>query len=215
MKSKKLKRLILAGVTFLAFILFTAIVKLVDVQAVGPMGSQIGLASINLAVFNAIGVSDLWYKITEIIGYLALLVAGVFAVIGFVQLIKGKSLKKVDKKLLWLCVLYAVVLAFYALFEVIVVNYRPIIIEGELEASYPSSHTLLSISIFLSAIPLCKQYIKNKGVSMAGVVILVLLAVIMPVGRLLAGVHWLTDIIGSVLLSLSLVTAYLGFANQN
>ena len=215
MKSKKLKFLISAGLTFFAFIVFTAIVKMVDVQAVGPMGSQIGLATINLAVFNAVGVSDLWYKLTGIIGYFALLLAGCFAVICVIQLIKGKSLKKVDKNLLWLCVLYAVVLAFYALFEVVIINYRPIIIEGELEASYPSSHTMLSLTIFLSAIPLVKGHIKSKGVYLTVAVVFAVLAVIMPVGRLLSGVHWLTDIIGSIILSISLVTAYLGVVEKN
>ena len=215
MKSKKLKFLISAGLTFFAFIVFTAIVKMVDVQAVGPMGSQIGLATINLAVFNAVGVSDLWYKLTGIIGYFALLLAGCFAVICVIQLIKGKGLKKVDKNLLWLCVLYAVVLAFYALFEVVIINYRPIIIEGELEASYPSSHTMLSLTIFLSAIPLVKGHIKSKGVYLTVAVVFAVLAVIMPVGRLLSGVHWLTDIVGSIILSISLVTAYLGVVEKN
>ena len=215
MKSKKLKFLISAGLTFFAFIVFTAIVKMVDVQAVGPMGSQIGLATINLAVFNAVGVSDLWYKLTGIIGYFALLLAGCFAVICVIQLIKGKGLKKVDKNLLWLCVLYAVVLAFYALFEVVIINYRPIIIEGELEASYPSSHTMLSLIIFLSAIPLVKGHIKSKGVYLTVAVVFAVLAVIMPVGRLLSGVHWLTDIVGSIILSISLVTAYLGVIEKN
>jgi undecaprenyl-diphosphatase len=190
------------------------LVKFVDVQAVGPKDSLIGFASLNLAVKNAISVSDAWYKITEIIGYLALLIAGCFAIIGLIQLIKRKSIKKVDKNLLVLCVLYVAVMAFYVLFEVVVINYRPIIIEGELEASYPSSHTMLSLAIFVSAIPLLKGYIKNSRVSFAVMVVFAVLAAIMPVGRLLSGVHWFTDIIGSVLLTSSLLTAYFGFVEN-
>jgi undecaprenyl-diphosphatase len=39
-------------------------------------------------------------------------------------------------------------------------------------------------------------------------VLTVLLTLVMSVGRLLSGVHWLTDVIGGVLISLFLISLY-------
>lgn len=210
MKSKSLKCFISAGITFLAFVVFTMLVKFVDVQAVGPRDSLIGFATLNLAVLNACNLEGLlWYNLSEIIGYLAIIVAGVFAIKGLIQLIKGKSIKKVDKNLLILCGLYLLVVLFYLFFEVVVINYRPVLLVGKgLEASYPSSHTMLSLVVFISAIPLVNRYVQSKGLKIAINVIFIAFAVITPIARVVSEMHWFTDIIGSVLLSASLLTAY-------
>lgn len=210
MKSKSLKCFISAGITFLAFIVFTILVKFVDVQAVGPRDSLIGFATLNLAVLNACNLEGLlWYNLSEIIGYLAIIVAGVFAIKGLIQLIKRKSIKKVDKNLLILCGLYLLVVLFYLFFEVVVINYRPVLLVGKgLEASYPSSHTMLSLVVFISAIPLVNSYVQSKGLKIAINVIFIAIAVITPIARVVSEMHWFTDIVGSVLLSASLLTAY-------
>ena len=130
---------------FLTFIVFTVLVSTVDVRFIGPANSKVGLASVNEAFFKTFKGNDTLYLLTEILGYLTFLIIGAFAVLGVYQLIKGKSLKKVDVKIIALGVFYVVVLIFYVLFEVLVINYRPVLVEGELEASYPSSHTVLSI----------------------------------------------------------------------
>lgn len=210
MKSKSLKCFISAGITFLAFIVFTILVKFVDVQAVGPRNSLIGFATLNLAVLNACNLEGLlWYNLSEIIGYLAIIVAGVFAIKGLIQLIKRKSIKKVDKNLLILCGLYLLVVLFYMFFEVVVINYRPVLLVGKgLEASYPSSHTMLSLVVFISAIPLVNRYVQSKGFKIAINVIFIAFAVITPIARVVSEMHWFTDIVGSVLLSASLLTAY-------
>lgn len=209
---KKLNKSLIAGITlFVAFAVFTVLVKVVDVAAVGPLGSKVGFSKINDSIFEGIGTSDTWYNISEVFGIFALIVAGVFVIVGLVQLIKRKSLKMVDNHILALGVFYVVVALTYILFEVLVINERPVLVEGVLEASYPSSHTMLSICILGSAIiEIHKLFENKKKLVIALDIISVVIMVIIVVGRLLSGMHWFTDIIGGILLSLALVFVYHG-----
>lgn len=209
MKSQTKSNIIITVCLFLAFIIFTIVVKLVDVKAVGPLQSEIGLASINLAVFKVFGTSKVMYDITEILGYLTFLVIAFFAGLGLYQLIKYKSIKKVDYKILVLGGFYVVVLIFYAIFELIVVNYRPILIEGKLEASYPSSHTTLAICVISSAMIVASEMLSGKkALTITVVIIGYALILVTVIGRLLSGVHWFTDIFGGVLLSFALIMLF-------
>ena len=209
MKSNTKLNVIVTSCLFLAFIVFTILVKFVDVQAVGPNGSEVGLASLNDAIFKVFGYNQTLYDVTEILGLVTFLIIGLFAVLGVYQLIKGKSIKKVDYKILVLGCFYVVVLLFYVLFEIIVVNYRPVLIDGELEASYPSSHTMLSICVVTSAIVILSEMLeKKKGLRVAIVIVGYILIAFTVAGRMLAGVHWFTDIVGAMLLSFALVMLF-------
>ena len=209
MKSQTKSNIIITTCLFLAFIIFTIIVKYVDVKAVGPLQSTVGLASVNLAVFKVIGASKVMYDVTEILGYLTFIIIAFFAGLGLYQLIKYKSIKKVDYKILVLGGFYVVVLIFYAVFELIVVNYRPVLVEGELEASYPSSHTMLSICVISSAMIVASEMINGKkALSITLVIIGYALILLTVIGRLLSGVHWFTDIFGGVLLSFALIMLF-------
>lgn len=211
-----MKKYALPIALFFAFIVFTICVKTVDVAPIGPMDSEVGFSSINGAIAEKIGENQLWYDVTEILGFLSLAVAGCFAFVGVYQFIKRKSLLKVDREILALGGFYAVVLAFYVLFEKIVINYRPVILEEVLEASYPSSHTMLSLCIMLSALYLINHYFKeNKKYLYVIDTVLIVIAVVTVVGRLLSGVHWFTDIVGGVLLSLALVSFYKAFITKD
>lgn len=209
MKSQTKSNIIITTCLFLAFIIFTIIVKYVDVKAVGPLQSTVGLASVNLAVFKVIGASKVMYDVTEILGYLTFIIIAFFAGLGLYQLIKYKSIKKVDYKILVLGGFYVVVLIFYAVFELIVVNYRPVLVEGKLEASYPSSHTMLSICVISSAMIVASEMINGKkALSITLVIIGYALILLTVIGRLLSGVHWFTDIFGGVLLSFALIMLF-------
>lgn len=209
---KKLNKSLVVGISlFVAFAVFTILVKFVDVSAVGPLGSKVGFSKMNDAVFGAIGTSDAWYHISEVFGILALILAGVFVIVGLVQLIKRKSLKMVDNHILALGVFYVVVALAYLIFEVVVINKRPVLVGGELEASYPSSHTMLSVCILSSAIIEVHKFFAGKKklvIALDTASVVVMLVVV--IGRLLSGMHWFTDIIGGVLLSLALVFIYHG-----
>lgn len=151
--------------------------------------------------------SDLWYKITKYSGYALFLPVAFFVLLGFVQLIKRKSFKKVDRELKLLALFYLAVAAIYLLFEkFLIINYRPIMLNGQLESSYPSSHTLFAITLCGSAMLLTKSFLKLKHATLVNVVLSVLMLVTV-VGRLLSGVHWATDIMGGILIGFTLVFA--------
>jgi len=206
----------LSGIFLALFAVLIIMIKKVDVESIGPEGTKIGLSGINKPVADNFTYNETWYKITQYLGYAALLVAACFAVMGLIQLIQRKNLLKVDANILAAGVLYVVTIVLYFLFDKVVINYRPIILpdEGVLEAGFPSSHTMLSIVVFGSALLQTGRYIKKKGVLIAVNVVLIQILVLTVVGRLISGAHWLTDICGGVLISVALLFAYSAAANK-
>ena len=201
------KKIIAAGVFGLAFIVLMIFICAYDVQHVGPRGTAVGLATLNKSFHDALPFNELWYEVSEIFGYLAIAVAGAFAALGVEQAIKRK---KIDKNLWKLAGLYAAMMAAYVWFELIIINYRPVIMPGEeaVEASFPSSHVMLACVILGGAFVILKDYIKNKWLRISLRALCVAAAALTVVFRLLSGVHWLTDIIGGVLFSLALVVFF-------
>ena len=136
-----------------------------------------------------------------------------FAILGLVQWIKRKSLFKVDRSILVLGGFYIVVMAVYILFEMVVINYRPILIDGYLEASYPSSTTMLVMCVMPTAMMQLRTRIKNKVFSRCVMVAIATFVAFMVIGRLVSGVHWITDIIGGALFSAGIVMIYKAIIN--
>ena len=205
----KIKNNYLATVcTFIAFLLWTIAVSVIDVQAIGPNGSSVGFAALNKYFHNLTGENMTLYNITDVVGIIPFLFVFGFMILGLVQLIHRKSLLKVDRSILVLGGFYVVVLVFYVLFEKVVINYRPVLIDGNLEVSYPSSTTMLALCVIPTAIMQLNTRIKNTNLRKIVAYVLVALAVFMVVCRLISGVHWFTDIIGGILLSAGLVTLY-------
>ena len=211
---KKKRNFIISGVLTLVAILFTILVKFIDVKAVGASGSDIGFATINKFIFDLIGTNDLFYTITKYLGYVPLLLVMFYGLVGLKQLVKEKNIRKVDKEILILGGFYVVVAVLYVFFEKCIINYRPILIEGELEASYPSSHTLMTICFCISAIIMNKDYIKKEFVKPLNV-FLIILTVIVVIGRLISGVHWFTDIIGGCLISAAVLMCFYSILECN
>lgn len=208
-QSKYPKKLILSIITFTVFLVFTVLVKFVDIKPIGPKFSMVGFATINRAVNKFFGYNPFWYELTQVFGIFAILVAAFFAVLGFIQLIKRKSLLKVDRDILCLGVLYIAVIGFYILFEKTVINCRPVYDAAKgLEPSYPSTHTFLIITILASAIKVLPTYIKNNKLRIGTSIFLAVIIVLTVAGRLVCGVHWFTDIIGGILLAESLLLIF-------
>ena len=203
-----IKHFYAATILFVAFVFWTSIVKFVDVQAIGPNGSAVGLATINRLFHNLTGANLALYLITDWLGLVPIAVALGFAVLGLIQWIKRKSICKVDLDIIFLGVFYIVCAMVYLLFEKVVINYRPVIIEGFLEASYPSSTTLLVACFMPTAIMQFNWRISNKKVKSALTIISILFIAFMIIGRLISGVHWLSDILGGLLISGALVLFY-------
>lgn len=207
MKSKK--TFLIAVILFLLFAGFTAIVSFVDVQPIGPEQSEIGLASINQFAFERLGVHLIWYDITDWLGVVAILFAVGFSLLGLTQLIKRKSLLKVDYQILLLGVFYVIVIAAYIFFEYAIINYRPIILHTNLEASYPSSHTMIVICIMVTAmIEFQRLFANRKTLRVILDSVSALIITVTVVGRMISGVHWFTDIVAGILLSAALVMLY-------
>ena len=181
----------------------------VDVKPIGPNGSEIGLSSINGAVRDSIGKNDVFYIITEVFGIIALMSVVGFAFLGLYQLIKRKSLSQVDFDIYAIAGLYAAVAAVYVFFEVFIVNYRPLLEDGVLKASFPSSHTMIVMCFMSAAYHQLKKRITNKGLRNVALALCALFILLTPIGRLMSGVHWFTDIVGGILASTFLVSAYL------
>ena len=194
---------IAAVICLVLFLLLIAAVKTVDVAPIGPEETSIGLSGINGAIHEATGVSKLLYKLTNYLGYLSILAGLCFALYGLIQLIQRKSLLKVDREILVLGCLLVVLALLYVLFEFVVINFRPVVMPGEAhpEASFPSSHTMLTFVILGSIMMIIGRYVKNRSLRTLIQVICGLLILVMVFGRLLSGVHWFTDILGGVLIS--------------
>ena len=208
MEKKNKKRLVLGATLVVAFVLWTIFVCFVDVRAIGPEGSSVGFAALNGFVHELTGVNWFLYTITDWLGIVPIAVALGFAILGLAQFIKRKSLWKVDHSILALGVFYIVVMAAYIFFEVAVINYRPTLIDGYLEASYPSSTTMLVMCVMPTAAMQLNVSIKNTVLRRCAVITIVAFTAFMVIGRLVSGVHWITDIIGGALLSAGLVTMY-------
>ena len=206
----KHRRIITAGIGLLLTVILIALVRLVDVAPIGADGTSIGLSHLNQFVFDLFGVNMLWYNITDWLGVAAVLTGFVFAVTGLVQLIKRRSLLKVDREILSLGGLYIVVIGLYLFFENVIINYRPIIMPDNTspEASFPSSHTMLVCVIMGSAAMLINRYIRNKPLNRILRAVCYVIIGVTVVGRLIAGVHWFTDILGGILISVTLLSLY-------
>lgn len=205
----KAKRNLLIGVGLLAaFALWTFMIMSVDVQNVGQHGTTVGFATINVWFHKLTGVHMRIYIVTDWLGLVPIAVCMCFAALGLIQLIKRRSLFKVDLDIILLGIYYILVIFGYLIFEMIPINYRPVPIDGIMEASYPSSTTLLVLSVMPTLIMQMRRRCKSKAVRYTVYALAVSFSAFMVIGRLISGVHWATDIIGSVFLSFGLFTLY-------
>ena len=215
---KKLKITISVMFTLL-FGAFIAMLKIVDVRPIGPAGTSVGLATLNGSAHEMIGKlttllvgsGELFDKISDLALLAAFAVAASFGLIGLIQFFKRRSLYRVDKGIVGLGIAYVLSGIVYIVFEMWVVNYRPVLEEGQVfpEASFPSSHTVLACVVFATAVIAWGKLLENHTViarllQFCGVALL-LVAV---VSRVLAGVHWVTDIVGAVIIGLAITSVY-------
>lgn len=206
------KRLCSGIILLVSFVLWTAAVCFVDVKAIGPGGSTVGFAAINGFVHAVTGVHMRLYSVTDWLGLVPITFALGFGVFGLAQWIRRGRIKSVDRDILLLGGFYAAVMAVYILFEYVVINYRPVLIAGIREASYPSSTTMLVMCVMPTAAMQFNSRIKNLVIKRGISLLIAVFVVFMVIGRLVSGVHWFTDIVGGVILSGGLVLLYRFFS---
>lgn len=215
MSKQNKKQLYMALAILATFVLWTLLLQRVDVEPIGPEGTRVGFASLNGAVHDWTGVHWLLYIITD---WMELIPVGIcfgFALLGLGQWVKRKSIFRVDRSILVLGGLYVAVFAAYLLFEEVAINYRPVLVEGRLEASYPSSTTLLALCVLPTAQWQLRSRIRNALWRKVVEAFLIGLTVFLVIGRLLSGVHWFTDIVGAALLSTGLDALYMWAATDS
>lgn len=205
---------VLAGILLLVgFAVWSFLIQEVDVQPIGPNGSSVGFAALNGWFHQLTGVHWMLYTLTDWLGLVPICVCLIFAGAGFVQLVQRKSLFKVDLDIIMLGAYYVLVIFGYLLFEMMPINYRPVLIEGFLEASYPSSTTLLVLSVMPTLYFQAQRRLNPNALRQTICIFSVLFSAFMVIGRLVSGVHWLTDIVGAVLLSSGIFLIYKASVN--
>ena len=195
-------------ILFFVCILYIVCLRFIDVREIGPNGSSVGFATLNQFFHNLLPWNEAWYKITKYLGILPFLWVAYYGLCGVVQVVQKKSLKKVDQKLILLGMFYVLLGSVYLFFEKFVVNYRPILMDGELEASFPSSHTMLAICVSVSALFMIGDYIKSENVRNVLDIASWAVMIVLVIGRTLSGVHWFTDIVGGILISAFLLSLF-------
>lgn len=214
MKKENRKDLIVSSCFLAAFLLWTILISYVDVQPIGPQNSAVGLAAFNGFVRRLIGVHMDFYVLTDWLSLIPVFLAAGFGLLGLIQWIQRRSIFRVDFDILLLGIFYAVVAALFLFFETCVINYRPVLIDGILEASYPSSTTLLVLCVMPTAQLQFRRRISRPTLRKCITFLIVGFTAFMVIGRLFSGVHWITDIIGGMLLSCGLVKLYRAVIGQ-
>ena len=208
MKTRRKKECV-TGIGFVAaFVVWTILIQIIDVQPVGPKATYVGFAGFNSWFHEWTGVHMTLYIVTDWLGLVPIAVCMIFGIMGLVQLIKRRSLFKVDYDIWILGIYYVIVIIGYLVFEMIPINYRPILIEGRLESSYPSSTTLLVLCVMPTLIEQINRRLKNTVWKRVGIGFVMCFSVGMVLGRLFSGVHWFTDIVGAAMLSTGLFFIY-------
>ncbi len=203
------KKLKISGILFGCFVFFTILIRFIDRAAIGPSDSVVGFAKLNGAVRSAVGDSKMWYALSSFFGVVVILVVAGFVCLGAYELIRRKSFAGVDPDIYALAVIYVIMGVFYIVFDkIIIVNYRPLLENGELAASYPSSHTLMAVTVLGTAVIALYKRLKDPNTRLIVFLSAMILMFLAVLTRFLSGVHWFTDIFASFLLGASLVALY-------
>lgn len=206
MKNKK--HFITGLILICVFAVWTIMIQTVDVKLIGQGETKTGFASFNLWFHTITGVNMILYYITDWFGLVPIFCCFAFGITGLIQLIKRKNLFKVDTDIIISGIYYIVIILLYLFFEMIPINYRPVLIDGMLETSYPSSTTLLVLSVMPTVSFLTNRRLTNEYFRTVINISVILFSVFMIIGRTLSGVHWLTDIIGSFFASTGVYLLY-------
>ncbi len=207
MKNSRRKCVTISIILLVIAVIYTVLVKYVDVKAIGPGDTKVGFAIMNKWFKDLIGYNKLFYTVSKYAGVIPFGFCAYYGLMGLIELIKKKSFKKVNYRYYILACFYAIFVALYFFFEKVIINYRPIVVDGVIEASYPSTHTLLAICLCGSSLIISKLLIKNETLRKLANIAAWILMVVIVVSRLVSGVHWLSDIIGGIIISLT----YLSF----
>ena len=219
---KRIQKGYMVGCALLiVFVLFTILVKVAGVGtarvkvvaadgtvAPGQEEISVGLSGLNIAASDALGYSGTWYKLSKYLGYVCIAAGGALCLWAVWQAVSRRGIRHIDRDLSCFCLLIIAMMFFYLLFEVLKLNWRPVILDEGLEASYPSTHTLLAICAAGGAAILLSRLKIRRTLRVLGIAALCFVAFLTVLCRLLSGVHWVTDVLGGVILGAALLQMY-------
>lgn len=208
MKKRTLSLFITGGALAALFVALIILLKTVDVGAIGAEGSSVGLSALNKAFADIVGTNMIWYDVTEYLGYCEIGLALGFILLAAVQAFRRKSVKKVDRDLILLVGFDFMLIALYLFFDIVAINYRPVLIDGKLDPSFPSTHTMIAVFVTLTSLYQSLTRIKKPAVKWIYVAVISAIGITVIAGRIISGVHWLTDIVGGALLGGTLAVLY-------
>ncbi|MBR0431578.1 phosphatase PAP2 family protein [Candidatus Saccharibacteria bacterium] len=204
------KYFILAGVFAVISIIFTVLVTLIDVKLVGAGHTAVGFSAINDVIFRWLGTSTFWDKFSDYCLLFSIFIMLCFAAFGLFQWIKRKNLKKVDIDIFLLGGTYMLLFALYFIFDHIVINYRPVLEEGQLINSFPSSHIMCIIGVIATTIFELPRYIKSKTARVILTILLIIFMGVSAFARVASGMHWFTDVLAAIFFGLTIAFAFMG-----
>lgn len=153
-----------------------------------------------------------WDKATDIMVYAALATIGIFVAVGIYQWITRKSLKKIDKTIWFLLIPLSLMLLTYFLFDhVFIWNTRP---DGSGEPSFPSTHTMIIATVFFCTAIALPKYIKQESMLIFLDIVMLAFVIMVPVGRVIANKHWVSDCVGALIFSAIFAGVYLFFIKK-
>ena len=206
---KKLAYLLVPSLFLAVFIIWTVLVKVIDVQYMGETGF-LGFYSLNTQINDFVQAQNtgLFKTLTDVLMFAAISTLVPFAVVGLVQLIKRKSLNKVDPVIYIILAGYVAMVVIYFVFEIMKINYSPLSTAEDLKASYPSSHVMIYSVMMGAAVLGLLHYAKmNDDLKLLINIFYMFSTIGMAALRLLSGQHYFTDIIGALLISYTILFA--------
>lgn len=212
MGKKEKQTLILGIFLLLLFFLWSILIQKINVHPIGETNTTVGFATLNYKIHQLIGVHLTMYQITDWLGIIPFLNCAIFAMLGLIQLIKRKSLQKVDCDIILLGVYYVLILVIFLFFQKISLNARPVFINGVAETSYPSSTVLMVVSVMSPSVFQIKRRVQQAKIKKTLVLLINFFMLFMIVGRTISGVHWFSDIAGALLLGAGLYLVYKAIA---
>lgn len=187
------------GASFLFLFILLIILLCFDKAVIAENGYEVGLSHIN----NLVNYS---YKenvdlMSDLIFYVTFIVVIYAFSIGLYQLIKKKSLYKVDKSIIIFGIALVIAIIVWLLFDkVIELNIRP---THKIEGSFPSTHVMLATFFALSCHGFLCLRDQDKLIKYSSLVLAIIIIVIVTITRVIAGVHYITDVCGGLFIGLS------------
>lgn len=209
MSEKTKNGFLLTVILLVGFLIYTMCVMYVDAKPMGLDGTKIGFASLNVPIHQFLGFNKAFYYLSKGIGVITFIVAGFFAALTVIEMFIRKGIFKADQSLYALCVIYVLVIIAYVLFDKLAINFRPIDMGEGLEPSYPSTHTMLAVVVFVTGAIQLKYRLDESVIKRTVIIVLYALNGLMILFRMLSGVHWFTDILGGVIIGAVFISLYI------